>query len=380
MAFDFRSFLTALKLFVLKFPTTPIRRILITSAWLVIYPLFILVNRLGLMFDRLFMPEFKAQPLTMPLHLMGNPRSGTTFMFNLFCLDEQNFSYFTFYDILFPSISLRWFLGLFGRLDLALGGWLKKGIVAIDRAVFNGVRDIHPTGLFHPEEDIMLFFHTFLSPFFMLIFPYHEDLPHLATFLDRFPLAERQKYMNFYEECIKAQLYRAGGNKRLLSKNVYYNGSMKTLIEQFPDIKILYILRNPTEAIASFQSMLYAFSRFFAPELPKNSPEMQAGADLGREYYRYGYKLIQELPDKNVMVVTYDQVIREPKLIIEQVYRWMGLEMDPVFLAKLEAKLAQGRKFKSKHVYDPQEFGTSEALIYQEFQDVFEKYGFARHA
>jgi hypothetical protein len=370
--------MTALRLFFLRLPMTPPRRILITCVFLAFYPPFILMNRIGLLLDRIFFSRSQGQPVQMPLHLMGSPRSGTTYLFSLFGLDRRNFSSFTFHSILFPSITMRVLLRTLSRIDGRLGGFVKQKVVALDRSLFGGIGHIHQTGIFHPEEDIMLLFHTFLSPFFLLLFPFRKELPNLATFLDRFPAAERQRHMAFYRKCIKAHLFFTGGEKRLLSKNVYYLGSMKTLLETFPTMKILYVLRNPCDALASFQSMLYVVLRFLEPKLRKDSPQMQEVAKLARDYYGYGYQLLRELPAQNVMVVTYDEVIREPRAIVERVYQWMGLEIDEVFARQLDDRLAQAKQFKSKHSYDPQEFGIDEELIYQEFSEVFAKYGFAR--
>jgi hypothetical protein len=378
MTFDFRSFFTALKLSYRDLPQTAGRRIFIILSFLIIYPPFLIINRIGFLLDLIFYRGYRYQKIEMPLHIMGNPRSGTTFLFNLFCLDETNFTYFSFYDIFFPSITLRKIFSFLAMIDTFFGGWLKLAIIKFDQWVFHGVKDIHPTGIFKPEEDIMLFFHTFLSPLFLLIFPFYKEIPALGTFLDRFPQAEREKYMRFYKKALQAQIYKSGGQKQLLSKNVYFQGSIQTLIDTFPDMKILYIVRNPYEAIASFQSLLYAFSRFFKPEISKNSPEIAEAADIGREYYAFAYKTIQKLSPKSVMIVTYDEITKDPKQVVEQVYTWMGREMEPAFVARLDEKLAKSRNYKSRHTYSPEEFGTSEEVIYHQLSEVFQRYGFAR--
>jgi hypothetical protein len=378
MSFDFRSFLAALKLSFINLSKLSLRRQIILLLFVISYPIFIILGRLGLLLDKTFFPECKSQEIKMPLHIMGNPRSGTTFIFNLFCLDQKTFSYLTLYDIIFPSIIIRKVLGGFSLIDSYLGGYVKKLIVKIDSFVFHGIKDIHPTGIYRPEEDAMLFIHTFLTPILFLVFPFIDALPNLKMFLDNLSDKERNIYINFYEECVKAHIYKTGGDKRLLSKNVYMIGSIKTLVEKFPDIKILYIIRNPYEAVSSFQSMLYAFSRFLAPEIEKNSSEMQEVAKLGREYYSYGYNLLKEVSKDRVMVVKYEDLVRDPKKVVEDSYAWMGLEMDPEFAMKLEAKLSKTKEFKSKHAYNPEEFGTYEESIYNEFNEVFQRYGFAR--
>lgn len=371
MSFDFNVFFKAVKLSFTKRPLT-FRRVWVMSIFLTAYPITTILVRLGMLIDNIFFPGYRNQKVKEPFFIMGNPRSGTTFMQTTFALDEETFTHLTLYDILIPSISVRKFIKLLEKIDnFIFRGILAKGVHKIEGFIFHGIGNIHPMALRRPEEDAILI-HTFISAMILLLFPFPEELGYILM-IDNFDEKDKKKHIKFYEKSIKRHVYNSGG-KKLLSKNTLLIGCAKTMIELFPDAKIVYIIRNPYEAIASLQSMMYTFWRLPAPEIEKNSPELRKVAEIAINMFKYANELTKELPPERLMVVKYEDFLSKPKEIVEKVYKWLGIEMSETFIKKLDEKLSEERKFKSKHKYSQDEFGITRKEIYEELKEIFEKY------
>ena len=60
--------------------------------------------------DRLVFPRYKDEPLDRPIFIIGNPRSGTTFL-HRFLLSNGGLSAFELWEMLFPAITARKLLG-----------------------------------------------------------------------------------------------------------------------------------------------------------------------------------------------------------------------------------------------------------------------------
>jgi len=373
MTFDFKTFVLAIKLYCSQYPITP-RRILLLSAFLLSYiPMFI-VNRVGFLLDFFLFPGVAAQPLENSVHILGNPRSGTTYLHSLLLLDEERFVSLTLYDIIFPAVSIRNGIEFFGRIDQKIGSPCEKVLRRLDTWMFRGVDHIHPTSLYRAEEDGHLFIHTFMTPVIYLLFPFREELPHLGM-LDSLLKDTRQSHMQFYKKCLQSHLFKTARKKLILSKNVSLNGSIKSLIETFPDTKIIFLMRNPLESIPSTQSLILAFSRFTDPTVTKQSQEIKETVKVACKWYKTGYDTIKELPSEQVYLLKYEDLISKPELMIRFLYDWLGHPITSELAEKLTVISSKGKSFSSRHQYSSKEFGTDEEYIREELSEVFERFG-----
>jgi hypothetical protein len=377
MAFHWKSFRKALYLSFAKRPLT-IKRFTIMVTFLCFFPAATLLARLGMLLDHVFYPGFRKQQVNRPFFIIGNPRSGTTLMQSSFASDHENFVSITLFDILVPSISIRKFLTFLGGLG---GKYFRDKISTIANTItgriFRGFRDVHPVSLRNVEEDAVLV-HTFASAIQYLLFPFVEELEHLAWF-DRWPAKERKAHMEFYEKFVKRHLYHAGGDKRFLSKNTLLIGGIRSMRETFPDAKFVYIVRHPYESTASLMSMLWTFWRLPAPEIAKMDPEIR---DLGKKAiatFKYAFEQMKEIPKGQLMFVKYEEFIKDPRAIVRQIYDWLGLETHEDVKRKLEEKASKERNFRSKHDYVWEEFGLDKNHIYNELKEMFDYFGWDRN-
>ena len=115
---------------------------------------------------------------------------------------------------------------------------------------------MHKMRFTEPEEDDGFFVYTIVTEAIYLLFPYVQALWG-AGFADDLPPRQRRRLMRYYRSCLQRHLYLNGSDKILLSKATQLSGSILSLRQEFPDTRIINILRNPVESIPSHISVFY---------------------------------------------------------------------------------------------------------------------------
>ena len=65
--------------------------------------------------DRILFPAYRKQPIDRPVFIVGNPRSGTTFLHRLLLGSGDDLAAFELWEMLFPAITARKLLGRSSR-------------------------------------------------------------------------------------------------------------------------------------------------------------------------------------------------------------------------------------------------------------------------
>ena len=114
--------------------------------------------------DHLVYPRYRKQAIDRPIFIIGNPRSGTTFLHRLL-LGAGDMAAFELWEMLFPAITARKLLGgVVPRLD------------RLSPARYHP-SDVHDTSLRGIEtDDVMWFFRTLDGPFAWAYFLAWQDV------------------------------------------------------------------------------------------------------------------------------------------------------------------------------------------------------------
>lgn len=332
--------------------------------------------RLMQLFDHLLFPGYHRQPIEAPIYILATPRSGTTFLHRLLCLDEQ-FTTFQLWHTLVPSILVMRVTRALARIDAHLGGPFRRVVHGINHLSFKGWEGMHAMGLDRTEEDEFLWVNTNLTPSIALWFPFLHRLDK-ARFVDRLPERMRSRLARYYRDALKRQLYAVGHGKRLLVKSALAGGRIRTMLEAVPDMRIVYLVRHPYDALPSLLSMFTRPWRWHSPHLRLDGPEGQAFAQLGIDYYKAMYRLRQELPPEQYIEFRYDDLIADPQSAIECMYAHFGIPLSPDFRTRLEAEVRRAQQYNSNHAYDLAEYGLTREFIADELTEVLAHYGFPR--
>jgi omega-hydroxy-beta-dihydromenaquinone-9 sulfotransferase len=84
---------------------------------LVTTPLATLFHSLCFLLDYVFFPRLWTQQVKTPVFVVGHARSGTTLMHRLLAADGERFSYFLYWETLFPSLLQKKVIRWLGSVD-----------------------------------------------------------------------------------------------------------------------------------------------------------------------------------------------------------------------------------------------------------------------
>ena len=350
-------------------------RVLFTLFFLFLYLIHLTLLLFFRVLDEIFYPAYKEVCVKDPVFIIANPRSGTTYLHRLLCLDEGRFTFMKFAHTLYPAVSFVRLAAFISRVDYRLGQPLRKAINALDKKLYGGWEDIHAMGFNKAEEDEAPFAGMGFSPGLFILFPFGHLLP-TVSFLDDEEPEVRKQVMDMYVSSVQRFIY-ATGNKRIyLSKNVMSSGRLKTLLDRFPDARIIYLIRNPSEALPSLASMFTVMYPLHSPGLPQNHPAYRYWIELGSRFYDAFLELENTLPKKQLMGLRYDELLRNPEETVLKIYDFFGWEVNDDLAARLKAENVKSRNYRSAHHYTLNNYGYSQQEISRRNQAIIQRFGF----
>ena len=359
----------------LREPHHPRRRKLIWAIFL-LYPFVALVDFVCLGLDHLLFPGFRRIEVRSPIFVLGNARSGTTHTHRLLAGDPGRYAYFRTWEILLPAIVQKKLVRLIARLDARLlGGRLAARLFGREGRALGKARRMHDWRLTGAEEDGFLGLHTFGSGTLSVVFPYNRELAHLSD-LDRLAAPRhRKRWLDFYEGCVKRQLYWEGSQLIFLSKNPGFVRMMRSLRERFPDARFVFPVRHPAETTPSLVNMLVKTWS----ALGCDPRDVEDGAAWLRENqidsFAYAFEVLDSLPEDAFAVVTFQELVCQPRTAVEKIYTRFGLDIRPEFAAFLDAEQARGRAYESQHRYDAEALGIPREEVRERLGHLYERFG-----
>ena len=318
--------------------------------------------------DHVFFPSHRQVKIDRPVMIIGTPRSGTTFIHRFL---EENFDLASFrvWQMIVPSI---------------LGQKILRPLVPkLERfsPTAHG-EDVHKTGLNFVETDDALLSVRFIDGFFLFAwFLAWDSKDHPELFASLEPGSpETWRDLKFHEKAVR-RLIHSTGHSRFLGKPFVFTMRTPSVLKQYPDAKLIYIVRDPVSVIPSGMSLLDQLSdaKFDTKNL---SPEVrQRYFDRLYEGELKFYQLFHDayssgqLPEENLLVVHFDDMMQRFEEVMEQIVEFADLEMTDEIRAKITARGEKQRAYKSKHKYSPEQFGVTEEKIREDLAFVYETFG-----
>lgn len=380
MSFNFRLFWRTTYRSFFASENTPARltrkRIIFLLLFYTVWPVGQLIHWLCFFLDDVFFPGHKTQLIEKPLFILGNLRSGSTFLHRLLSRDTETFTSLTTWDIyLTPSVTQKKITQFFSRLDKKLGGHVHRLLYEFDRRTL-GQFKIHRISFFQPEEDENILLHIWDSFWVSFLFPFMDELPNYQHFDEALSPRHKRRIMTFYKSMLQRHMY-ATGKKYFVAKNPAFSPKIETLLEFFPDARIIYLARNPLDMLPSTVSWInYARRVFTEPE--EKYLYLNEILDFTQHWYRYPLQYIDSHPSPRHLILNYDDLIQRPELVIRSFYEQFGYPDKPGLEIIVDEAVKETLTFKTDHVYSYQEMGFSRKQIVETYADIFERFGFDR--
>jgi hypothetical protein len=135
------------------------------------------------------------------------------------------------------------------------------------------------------------------------------------------------------------------------------------------------MFRHPAESIPSLVDFMSWYWRGFASPPERVDSCAAALGESNIENYRYLAQMIDVLPKDQQCVVNFEDLTRDPKGVVEEIYGRLGLEISATFDAFLDAEREQAKDFVSGHDYDPEGQGPARARLYEELGSMYADFG-----
>ena len=329
---------------------------------------------IGFAADEIFFRAYRKQPVEKPLFIVSNFRSGSTFVQRTLARDESTFTCLRTGEIyLMPSVTQRRIFGLLSRVDALFGRICEKALRKLDNLSLRKLK-IHSFSLFDPEEDEHLLFYIWSTFFAGFVFPYLDELPPYQYFDTEIPRAERRRIMSFYRNCIKRHLFSTGG-RHYMAKNPLFSARIESILETFPDARILYLVRSPLEMLPSTISLFRYMDRLFSQPRQKY-PHCDEILAWTKYWYDHPLEIIDRTSPEQCMIVRYDDLMESPDTIFRSIYRRFGYSKNEALETILQEAVATARSHSSTHRYSYEAMGFTREQIVREFAHIFARFEF----
>jgi hypothetical protein len=217
--------------------------------------------------------------------------------------------------------------------------------------IMPGFKRVHMIDARLPQECIAITGHSFISYLFeSMYFVYSYRAWHDAQ--DKGPA------YRCHEQFLQHLQWRAPGSHWVL-KAPSHLFALETLLQVYPDARIVMTHRDPLKVLASCASFTEVLRGAFT-DCPDRK---KLGTEIARHWER-GARLAAEFCQSNgdsqgrLFNVLYADLVREPMAVVRLIYRHFDMELTSETQTAMEYFLAENpRNRHGAHRYSPEEFG-----------------------
>ena len=319
-----------------------------------------------MMLDNILFPKLRKAKANRPIVLVGNPRTGTTFL-QRFLADEGFGSGMELFLMLYPSLLFQYILRPFMPL-------LEK----LSPAKFHST-EAHHTSLSSVETDDVSVLFRYLDGFFLYGFFLSFDDEDLVHTVDPKVRDTAARDFAWLEKLWRRSLVLHNADRNI-AKLFSLGPRLPRFMETFPEAQILYMARDPLSVIPSSMSLVIgvldrAFGFWSKPEAVRQRWLDRMYAAWLMLFRRFHEDWTSGAIDHSrVFIVRYDRMMADFDGLMEEMCQFLGHEMTPELRATVKARADKQRAYQSEHQYDLTKFGLSEEQIRQDckfFYDTF---------
>ncbi|MFC1569682.1 sulfotransferase [bacterium] len=316
--------------------------------------------------DYLFFPSLWKKKIRNPIIIVGNPRSGTTFLHRF--LAKNGFGVgMQVWKMIYPSLLQQMFLKPFLPLMEKFSP-TKHHSKAAHATSLTSVETDDPSTLFRYFDGF------FLYGFFLA---WAEKDP-----IDMFDPEKRdtsQRDFHWYRTIWRRNLVSTNSDQ-VLSKLFSLGIRMPQFLQEFPDAKILYMVRDPRSTVPSGMSLVTGVldQRFRFWSLPDEKRKRyldrlyHAFLDLSLRFH--DDYVAGKFSKDHVMIVPYHRVMQDFDGLMGEVLSFLDVKPSEDLLKTIQETAEKQRQFKSGHKYDLTKFGLDEKRILEDYAPIFKTF------
>ncbi len=321
---------------------------------------------LGRMLDWLFFPRMWKQKVVSPIVIVGNPRTGTTFL-QRWLTDHEVGTGSRLWQMLYPTL-------LFQKVLKPFVPFLEKVSPARHHST-----EAHETSLDSVETDDVAVLFRYFDGFFLYGFflAFAEE-----EYRDLFEPSVRDTSKRDFDwlESVWRRNLVSSRSHRNVAKLFSLGPRVTPFVQRFPDAKILYMVRDPVSVIPSAMSLVTGvldkrFGFWALPEEVRNRYLRRLYTALVELMRRFHDDWVSgKLSKEHVMIVRYDRMMGDFEGLMAELLAFIGHEVTPELQAEIDSRGEKQRAYKSKHAYDLDKFGLNAEEIKRDCGFVYETF------
>ena len=320
---------------------------------------------IGRIFDHVIFWKIR-KPLKDPIIIVGNPRSGTTFL-HRFLIKENIGTGSQLWQMLYPSVILQKCIKPFLPILEKISPARHHSTAA------------HKTSLTSVETDDVSLLFRYLDGFFLYGFFLTFDDEDLFHWVDPNITDRSSRDFSWFESMWKRNILTNKG-ERYIGKLFSLSSNLPAFQKRFPDAKVLYMVRDPLNVIPSGLSLVTGV-------LDKKFNFWSLDEKIRMRFIDRLYNALIELLNRfhhdwtnnninkeNVLVVRFDIMMNDFETLMDQIINFIDIEKEDS-LAKVIQDTAESQKnYKSKHKYDLEKFGLTEDRIKMDCKAIYQTF------
>jgi hypothetical protein len=320
---------------------------------------------IGRIFDHVIFWGIR-KPLKDPIIIVGNPRSGTTFL-HRFLIKENIGTGSQLWQMLYPSVTLQKCIKPFLPILEKISPARHHSTAA------------HKTSLTSVETDDVSLLFRYLDGFFLYGFFLTFDDEDLFHWVDPNITNRSSRDFSWFESMWKRNILTNKG-ERYIGKLFSLSSNLPAFQKRFPDAKVLYMVRDPLNVIPSGLSLVTGV-------LDKKFNFWSLDEKIRMRFIDRLYNALIELLNRfhhdwtnnninkeNVLVVRFDIMMNDFETLMDQIINFIDIEKKDS-LAKVIQDTAESQKsYKSKHKYDLEKFGLTEDRIKMDCKAIYQTF------
>ncbi len=286
-----------------------------------------LVSRLQIVKWRKENPEVAARPVDRPIFIVGQPRTGTTILFDLLAQDPAMRPPLTW------EVDNPWPLPTAETYDTDPRIAESQASLEMSEHIVPGLLAFHPMGARVGQECVRITMGQFCSMTYTVQYrlpTYSQWLLHEADHRPAY------RYHRMFLQHLQSGV--PGGSCQWLLKSPAHLWRLDDLVAEYPDALIVQTHRDPLNVISSISALAQLLRRLASDESDITECATQYCDEIVYGLER-GLRTRESLPQK-VVDVQFAEFMRDPFATIRALYAELGRELEPVAEERMRAFLA----------------------------------------
>jgi len=319
----------------------------------------------GRIIDRILYKSLST-PISNPIIIVGNPRSGTTFL-HRFLIKQGLGNGSQLWQMIYPSVSIQ-------KLIKPFLPFLEKISPARHHST-----EAHKTSLTSIETDDVSLLFRYIDGFFFYGFFLTFDKEDLFHWVDPKIRDTSERDFAWFESMWKRNLI-SNNSDRYIGKLFSLSSNLPSFQKQFPHAKILYMVRDPLSVIPSGLSLVTGV-------LDKRFNFWSLDESIKKRFIHRLYKALIELllrfhedwesekiNKENVFIVRFDSMMNDFENLMDDIIEFIDIEKNDILIKEINQIAKQQRQYKSGHKYDLEKFGLTKKQIQNDCKNIYKTF------